>query len=269
MTEQFEREHVNDIQAFHPPPCYAINNVSLTQLHETFPCRSAVMINVQTLPLRIKTYVIHPHAPAAIKTHLMRHRVILGSLAIHTMATPRDPTCADDTLSCSKHTAFTHRSVDIGEGRSRVVSARKDGITFITFDPQPGGGFAQDPNKVLTLDTHSAKILGENIYEVRTLVERMIKGEELDDQRNYNLGLGYIMLLTPGFASVMLRKTYTTPHHPGLHFHGYPVFTFKLKEFLNFVNDWPQLARIMRLNSLPEACSSAKVCAVEDCGYCK
>ena len=170
--------------------------------------------------------------------------------------------------SRDRYSHFTHKAVEIGEGRSRVVSARKDSLSFITFEPQPGGGFAQLYKKSVALSPRSAKILGEKICEIEEVVMRMRDGT-LDGEYRLYLGRGYFLSIVPGYACVMIRKFFRPQDDPQRRAAGYPYFVFKLTEFENFYFEWPDISRIMALQKLPEFCSEFNKCGDESCDYCK
>ena len=179
------------------------------------------------------------------------------------------PEVSDAEFSASRARAsFSHKAVDIGEGRSRVVVARNDSLAFVTFEPKPGGGFCPDSKRTVNLTPRSAKILGEKIYEVLNAIQAHKAGTLGSGYREY-LGQGYFIVILPSNSFVLLRRYYRPEEDPTSCRVGYPYFVFKFKEFDNFYKEWPDLARITRVHKLPESCSESSICGDESCEYCK
>lgn len=175
----------------------------------------------------------------------------------------------DAGFSASRARAcLTHKAVDIGEGRSRVVVARNDSLSFVTFEPRPGGGFSPDSRKSVNLTPRSAKILGERIYEISNATQAQKAGTLSSGYREY-LGQGFFIIILPGNSFVLLRRYYRPQEDPASCRAGFPYFVFKFKEFDNFLKEWPDLARIMALHKLPESCTENSTCGDESCEYCK
>ena len=172
--------------------------------------------------------------------------------------------------SSSDMTHFTnYRCVEIGEGRSRVVTAIPGTISFVAFHPRPGGVIEEDPRKTVILTQRSAKILGDKLFDIHSLVQRMIDGEKIEEEYWLYLGRGYFLTIMPDFSCVVIRKYYRPADDPDRRAPGYPGFVFKLSEFENLVKEWPDLARAMMLHKVTESCSEFDVCVDEDCCYCK
>ena len=158
------------------------------------------------------------------------------------------------------------RCFDIGKERSRVVVSRKDSLSLLAFDPLHCGGFERNDNVSITLSPQTVKNLYDKLEEIKEFVDKLKYGE-LEKEVSYYLGQHYFLKITPGYKCVSLRKYFKRA--PDQIAPGYPGFTFKLEEFRYFYIEMAEVAKVMQLDQIEQACSPDSVCENENCNNCK
>lgn len=178
------------------------------------------------------------------------------------------PATRDTSATPHGRSLFSCRAVDIGKERSRVVSSRKDSVSFITFEPLPGGGYERDENRSATLSLPVVKNFYDKITEIYEKVQQLKNGE-LEEKVSYYIGDGYYISLTPDYKCVLLRKHYRPPFDTTQILPGLPGFVFKLDEFENFYIEFAEISNLMQLDSVELPCNPDIRCADILCKNCK
>jgi hypothetical protein len=153
--------------------------------------------------------------------------------------------------------------IDIGVGRSRLLSMHDQTMTLSTLEPQPGGGFAAVKEKSITLPAKAVKILHLNIEDINQAVDELQKGLLVTEFKIY-LGEFYWLTITPDVFCVSIRKYYQAE---GGYRPGRPGFTFKISEYRNMYQNW---LSIYNLVADVKTCSHAQMqCFEANCTTCK